>query len=189
MTLATFPSPQAFRTWLATHHGARRELVVRCYKVQGKQKGLTYVEAVDEALCYGWIDGVRRRVDADTFSVRFTPRKPKSVWSKVNIRKAAALEAAGRMRRAGRAAFAARMERGSKRYSYESKPHTLDPAFEQELKGDREAWRYFTSQPPWYRRTSVFWVMEAKREATRARRFTILLGCSAKGEWIPLLRR
>jgi uncharacterized protein YdeI (YjbR/CyaY-like superfamily) len=163
--------------------------VVRCSKAQAKEKGLTYAEALDEALCFGWIDGVRRRVDAESFSVRFSPRKPKSTWSAVNIRKAAALEAAGRMRPPGRAAFAAREERSAKRYSYESKPHALEPAFERKLKRHSGAWEFFRSQAPWYRRTSIFWVMEAKREETRARRFATLLECSAKGERIPLLRR
>lgn len=162
---------------------------MRCCKAGAKETGLTYPEAVDEALCFGWIDGVRRRVDADSFSVRFSPRKPKSIWSAVNIRKAAALEAAGRMRPSGRAAFAARQERSSKRYSYESKPSALDPAFERKLARHGEAWAFFQSQAPSYRRTSIFWVMEAKREETRARRFATLLECSAKGERIPLLRR
>src|SRR5687767_2971941 len=159
MTLAAFPSQQAFRTWLARHHKTASELVVRCRKAHAKQKGLTYAQAVDEALCFGWIDGVRRSVDAGSFSVRFSPRKPKSIWSAVNIRKATELEAAGRMRAAGRAAFAAREERSSKRYSYESKAGALDPVFEGELKRNRGAWEFFQSQSPWYRRTSVFWVM------------------------------
>ncbi len=163
--------------------------MVRCRKTRGKARGLTYAEAVDEALCFGWIDGVRRRVDAESFGVRFSPRQPKSIWSVVNIRKATALEAAGRMRAPGRAAFAGRVERRSKEYSYESKPRTLHPSFLGELMRTRAAWRFFRSQAPWYRRTSIFWVMEAKREETRARRFAILLGCSAKGERIPLLRR
>lgn len=163
--------------------------MVRCYKTHAKEKGVTYAEALEEALCFGWIDGVRRSVDEESFSVRFTPRKPKSVWSGVNIRKATELEAAGRMRAAGRAAFAAREERNSKRYSYESKPGALDAAFEREFKRTREAWAYFQSQAPWYRRTSLFWVMEAKREETRVRRYATLLKCSAKGERIPLLRR
>jgi uncharacterized protein YdeI (YjbR/CyaY-like superfamily) len=132
---------------------------------------------------------VRRKVDAESFSVRFSPRKPKSIWSAVNIRKAAALEAAGRMQLAGRAAFAAREERSSRRYSYESKPGALDPAIERELKRHTRAWAFFRSQAPSYRRTSIFWVMEAMREETRARRFATLLECSAKGERIPLLRR
>jgi uncharacterized protein YdeI (YjbR/CyaY-like superfamily) len=189
MALATFPSPEAFRAWLAQHHKTASELVVRCSKAQAKDRGLTYAEALDEALCFGWIDGVRRRVDGESFSVRFSPRKPKSIWSAVNIRKAAALEAAGRMRPSGRAAFAAREERSSKRYSYESKPKALDPAFEGKLKRHKKAWDFFRSQAPSYRRTSIFWVMEAKREETRARRFATLLACSAKGERIPLLRR
>jgi uncharacterized protein YdeI (YjbR/CyaY-like superfamily) len=187
--LATFPSSKAFRAWLARNHQTASELLLRCSKAQAKQKGLTYAEALDEALCFGWIDGVRRSVDAENFSVRFSPRKPKSHWSPVNIRKAAALEAAGRMRPPGRAAFVAREVRSSKRYSYESKPHALDPAFERKLKRHGSAWEFLRSQAPSYRRTSIFWVMEAKREETRARRFATLLECSAKGERIPLLRR
>jgi uncharacterized protein YdeI (YjbR/CyaY-like superfamily) len=144
---------------------------------------------VDEAICFGWIDGVRRKVDAESFSVRFSPRRRNSVWSAVNIRKAAALEAAGRMQPAGRAAFAARETRASRRYSYESQPAGLDPAFEGRFRQDQRAWDFFQSQAPWYRRTSTFWVMEAKREDTRQRRFETLRSCSARGERIPLLRR
>jgi len=129
MTPRSFASPKAFRAWLARHHGTASELLVRCYKTHASAGGLTYAEAVDEALCFGWIDGVRRSVDAESFSVRFSPRKPKSFWSAVNIRKATALEAAGRMRAAGRAAFAAREARAAKGYSYESKPRALHPSF------------------------------------------------------------
>jgi uncharacterized protein YdeI (YjbR/CyaY-like superfamily) len=186
---ASFASAHAFHGWLARYHRTASELLVRCYKTQAKDRGLTYAEAVDEALCFGWIDGVRRRVDAESFSVRFSPRKPKSVWSAINIRKATALEAAGRMQPAGRAAFAAREARRSRRYSYESKPGALDPAFERRFRQDRGAWAFFQAQAPWYRRTSTFWVMEAKRENTRTRRFETLLSCSARGERIPLLRR
>jgi uncharacterized protein YdeI (YjbR/CyaY-like superfamily) len=185
----TFASAGAFRSWLARHHLTATELVVRIAKAQAAGKGIGYAEALDEALCFGWIDGVRRRLDEGSFSVRFTPRKPRSVWSAVNIRKAQALEATGRMQPAGRTAFAARTERGSRRYSYESQPEALEPEIERALKRDRAAWRFFQSQPPSYRRTSVFWVMEAKREETRARRFAILLECSARRERIPLLRR
>lgn len=129
--------------------------MVRCSKAQAKEKGLTYAEALDEALCFGWIDGVRRRVDAESFSVRFSPRKPKSTWSAVNIRKAAALEAAGRMRPPGRAALAAREERSAKRYSYESKPHALEPAFERKLKRHSNAWEFFRSQARQAQRRSI----------------------------------
>ena len=185
----SFASARAYRSWLAAHHKTATELVIRCYKTHAKEKGLTYAEALDESLCFGWIDGVRRRVDTESFSVRFTPRRPGSVWSAVNIRKATELAAAGQMRPAGRAAFAARAERNSTRYSYESKPAALDPAFERNFKRNREAWEFFQAQAPWYRRTSVFWVMEAKRDETRARRFATLLRCSAKRERIPPLRR
>jgi uncharacterized protein YdeI (YjbR/CyaY-like superfamily) len=185
----TFASAGSFRSWLARHHLTATELVVRIAKAHAAGKGIGYSEALDEALCFGWIDGVRRRLDEDSFSVRFSPRKPRSVWSAVNIRKAQALEASGRMQPTGRAAFAARTERGSRRYSYESKPEALAPEFERALRRDRAAWRFLQSQPPSYRRTSVFWVMEAKREETRARRFATLLECSARRERIPLLRR
>ena len=188
MTPVAFRSRQAFRAWLARHHADERELVVRCAKARPTPKGLTYAEALEEALCFGWIDGVRRSVDAESFSVRFSPRAPKSTWSAVNIRKVAELEAAGRMQPAGRAAFAARRARGSQRYSYESKPGALDPAFERELKRNRRAWAFFQSLAPGYRRTSIFWVMDAKREETRARRFATLLQCAAKEERIPLLQ-
>ena len=163
---------------------------MRCARTHAAEQGVTYLEAVDEALCFGWIDGVRRRVDADSFSVRFTPRKPGSKWSAVNIRKATALVEAGRMRPAGKAAFEARKGRAStRRYSYESKPEALDPAMERTFRRDRKAWAFFQSQPPSYRRTSIFWVMEARRAETRERRFEILRRCSADGERIPLLRR
>lgn len=186
---ATFDSARGFHRWLARHHRDASELLVRCCKTGAERRGLTYAEAVDEAICFGWIDGVRRKVDAESFSVRFSPRRPNSVWSAVNIRKAAALEAAGRMQPAGRAAFAARETRASRRYSYESQPAGLDPAFEGRFRQDQRAWDFFQSQAPWYRRTSTFWVMEAKREDTRQRRFETLRSCSARGERIPLLRR
>lgn len=185
----TFASAGGFRAWLTRHHRIATEVVVRTAKAHAAGKGIGYAEALDEALCFGWIDGLRRRLDEDSFSVRFTPRKPGSLWSAVNIRKALALEAAGRMQPAGRAAFAARTERRSRRYSYESKPEALEREFERALKRDPAAWRFFQSQPPSYRRTSVFWVMEAKRPETRARRFAILLECSARRVRIPVLRR
>ena len=188
--MKSFPAAAAFRAWLARHHRTAKELTVRCAKAHAGAQGVTYLEAVDEALCFGWIDGVRRRVDADSFSVRFTPRKPGSKWSAVNIRKASALVEAGRMRPAGTAAFEAREARaGTRRYSYESKPEALEPAMERTFRRDRTAWAFFQSQPPSYRRTSTFWVMDARRAETRERRFETLRRCSAEGERIPLLRR
>jgi uncharacterized protein YdeI (YjbR/CyaY-like superfamily) len=186
----SFPSAAAFRAWLERHHRTASELTVRCARAHAAEKGVTYLEAVDEALCFGWIDGVRRRVDADSFSVRFTPRRPGSKWSAVNIRKATALIRAGRMRPAGLTAFEARLGRAdTRRYSYESRPEALDPALERRFRRDRAAWAFFQAQPPGYRRLITFWVMEAKRPETRARRLEIVRQCSADGERIPQLRR
>ena len=195
-TRASSPEPRAFRAaaewrrWLERHHATAAALVVRCRKAHGRGRGLTYPQALDEALCFGWIDGVRRRMDEDSFSIRFSPRRPGSIWSAVNIRRVGQLEAAGRMHPAGRAAFAARTERRSRVYSYENRATTeLDPAYRRRLEAHPEAWAYFQTRPPGYRRTSIFWVMEAKREETRRRRLDVLLRCSAAGKPIPLLTR
>jgi uncharacterized protein YdeI (YjbR/CyaY-like superfamily) len=128
MKLKGFASQREFRKWLKANHGSTKELLVRCYKAHAKEKGLTYREALDEALCFGWIDGVRRSVDADSFSQRFTPRRPRSKWSAVNIQRAKELEAEGRMHEAGLRAFAGRETGNCRRYSFEEKPSKLDPA-------------------------------------------------------------
>jgi uncharacterized protein YdeI (YjbR/CyaY-like superfamily) len=189
MTLKAFASCQQFRTWLKKNHRTAKELVVRCFKTRAKDKGLTYREALDEALCFGWIDGVRRAVDEESFSTRFTPRRPKSKWSAVNIRRARELEAEGRMHPAGLAAFAARDTTNSRRYSFEERPRKLDPPSEKALRANSQAFAFFRRQPPWYRRTSIFWVMDAKREGTRTRRLAALIDCSARGEPIKPLAR
>jgi len=149
--------------------------------------GLTYREALDQALCFGWIDGVRRAVDDESFSIRFTPRKARSTWSAVNIKRANQLEDEERMHPAGRAAFAAREPRSSRRYSFESKPRELRRDYQKRLRANRRAWTFFRAQAPWYQRTSIFWVMEAKREETRLRRLDELIQRSAKGQAIRLL--
>jgi len=189
MILVTFASALEFRNWLKQHHATTKELLVRCYKTHAKGKGLTYREALDEALCFGWIDGVRRAVDDESFSTRFTPRKLRSKWSQVNIRRARELEAEGRMHDAGRSAFEARDANGTIRYSFEEKPRKLDRASEKAFRANKPAWTFFRAQAPWYQRTSIFWVMEAKREETRARRLAELIACSARGEPIHLLDR
>jgi uncharacterized protein YdeI (YjbR/CyaY-like superfamily) len=188
-TLTAFRSPAAFRAWLARHHASAKELLVRCYKVHAKDKGITYGQALDEALCFGWIDGVRRSVDADSFSQRFSPRKARSAWSAVNIKRVRKLRAEGRMRAAGLAAFGARSASNSRRYSYESRPRGLAPAHARKLRANPRARAFFDSQPPWYRRTAAFWVMSAKREETRTRRLDMLIAYSAKGKAIPPLAR
>ena len=185
-----FRTPQAFRAWLERHHADVDELLVRCYKSHAASRGLTYSQALDEALCFGWIDGVRRSVDEDTFSVRFSPRREKSKWSAVNVARARALEAGGRMRPPGLRAFRKRAEGGSKTgYSYESRPQELAPAYVRKLRARPRALAFYEAQPPWYRRVSAFWVMSAKREETRARRLEQLIACSEQGRTIGPLTR
>jgi uncharacterized protein YdeI (YjbR/CyaY-like superfamily) len=185
-----FATADAFRSWLATHHASRTELLVACRKVQAPGPGITYSEALDEALCHGWIDGVRRRVDAAAFSVRFTPRQARSTWSRVNIRRVESLIEAGRMAGPGLAAYAARSAARTGRYSFERAALRLPPAYARILRADRQARAFFDAQAPWYRRTSVFWVMSAKQEATRLRRLETLVSCCRAGMPIgPLTRK
>lgn len=182
-----FASAHEFRAWLERNHRTTKELLVRCYKTASKERGVTYREALDEALCFGWIDGVRRAVDQESFSTRFSPRKPRSKWSAVNIRRAKELEAEGRMHEAGLRAFAARDAGNSTRYSFEEKPSRLDPASLKAFQANRRGWTFFQAQAPWYQRTSIFWVMDAKREETRARRLKALIDSAARGEAIKPL--
>jgi len=184
-----FDSQSDFRNWLKSHHATTSEQLIRCYKTHAQDKGLTYRQALDEALCFGWIDGVRRAVNEETFSVRFTPRKPKSYWSAVNIRRATELAHEGRMHAAGRAAFEAREAKKPERYSFENKPKELDPPLKNKFRANKRAWTFFQGQAPWYQRTSIFWVMEAKREETRERRLAELIARSANGEPVKLLDR
>jgi uncharacterized protein YdeI (YjbR/CyaY-like superfamily) len=143
--------------------------------------GATYAEALDAALCYGWIDGVRRRVDEISYASRFTPRKPRSVWSAVNIARAEELERLGLMRPAGLAAFRARTDERSKIYSFEQAPAALEPAAEERFRANTHAWEFFSAQAQWYQRAAIWWVMSAKQEATRQRRLTTLIADSAAG--------
>lgn len=189
MKTTAFASAAAWRRWLERHHSVASEILLRCRKAHAGGPGVGYREALDEALCYGWIDGVRRRIDDDGFSVRFTPRKRGSIWSAVNIRRAGELQAEGRMHPAGLAAFEQRIERRSRVYSYENRNVALSAAYGRRFRENPRAWAWFQAQPPWYRRTSVFWVMSAKREETRLRRLGTLLRCSAEGRTIPSLTR
>ena len=186
--LTSFRTPAAFRAWLTRNHAKATELVLRCFKTHAADQGVTYAQALDEALCFGWIDGVRRRVDGDSFSVRFTPRRPRSIWSRVNIAHVERLTKAARMTKPGLAAFAARTEARTGVYSFE-RPATLAPAYARILRANAAAWAYYQSQAPWYRRTTTHWIMSAKREDTRAKRLASLIGCSARGTTIPELTR
>ena len=181
-----FRTPEALRAWLEKHGAKADELLVRCYKVHARDKGITYKEALDEALCFGWIDGVRRSLDDDSFSQRFSPRRPSTLWSKVNTKRMRELIAEGRVRPPGMAAF----ERGApSKYSFESRPSVLDPKFEKQLRRNAAAWRFWQQEPPGRRRLVTFYVMEAKQEETRARRFEKLLRLFERGHTLPMLER
>jgi uncharacterized protein YdeI (YjbR/CyaY-like superfamily) len=183
-----FASPEEWRAWLDEHHQSETEVLVGYRKRGTGRPSLTWPESVDEALCFGWIDGVRRRIDDERYSIRFTPRQARSRWSKVNVERVAELEAAGRMRPAGVAAFEARTEEGT--YSYEQhRKAALDEERERRLRDDEAAWAFFSAQPPWYRRAAIHWVMSAKRDATRDRRLSQLVEDSANGRTVPPLSR
>ena len=151
--------------------------------------GITYAQALDEALCFGWIDGVRRRLDADSFSIRFSPRKPRSLWSRVNVRHVERLIRDGRMTKAGLAVFEARDQGRTGTYSFEQRKVELAAEYRRRFREAETAWAYFQGEAPWYRRTSSFWVMSAKREDTRIRRLETLIACSAARVRIGPLRR
>jgi uncharacterized protein YdeI (YjbR/CyaY-like superfamily) len=185
-----FPTPADFRAWLERHHATEKELLVGYYRKGSGKPSITWPESVDEALCFGWIDGIRRRIDDESYTIRFTPRKATSHWSNVNIGRVAELEKEGRMRPAGRAAFEKRSEARSGVYSYERrKAARLDPEQEAEFRGDAEAWSFFESQPPGYRQTAIHWVVRAKREETRRKRLAQLIEDSRSGRRLRRLTR
>jgi len=166
--------------WLEKNHDKANELLVGFYKKGCGRPSITWPESVDQALCFGWIDGVRRSVDHECYTIRFSPRRKGSVWSAVNIRRASALREQGLMHDAGLRAFEARDEKKSRIYSYERQTASLDPAQEKQFRANRKAWRFFSAQPPGYRRIAAFYVVSAKREETRARRLANLIDHSAR---------
>jgi uncharacterized protein YdeI (YjbR/CyaY-like superfamily) len=181
VTVRYFTSPAELRAWFAVNHARARELWVGFYKKSSGKPSVTYAEALDEALCVGWIDGVRKRVDDDRYVIRFTPRKPGSYWSAVNTRKAEALRARGRMRAAGLAMFEARDPERTKRYSFEREGASLPPAFERAFRKNRSAWEFFQAQPPSYRKPVTWWIVSAKQDETKQRRLAKLIEACAGG--------
>lgn len=184
-----FATPDEWRSWLAENHEQAQEVWVGYYKTNSGKPSLTWSQSVDEALCFGWIDGVRYSIDEISYKIRFTPRRPGSNWSAVNIKKVEEMIARGRMTSAGLKAYEARKPDKSGVYSYEQARPQLDPAYEEELRGNAAAWQFFQSQPAWYRRTAGHWVMEAKREETRRKRLATLIEDSAQGKTIGPLTR
>lgn len=179
-----FATQAAFRRWLEGHYASKTELWVGFWKKESGRKGMTYEQAVEEALCYGWIDGLAKGHDERSYKQRFTPRKATSVWSAINIGKVERLKAAGRMAPPGLAAFENRDPKRTGLYSFENRDVKLSPVFEKRLRASRKAWTFFAAQPPGYRRLMAFWVMSARREETRERRLAQLIARSTAGERI-----
>ena len=176
-----FKTPAELRAWFAKHAATEPELHVGFYKRHTGKPSITWEESVLEALCVGWIDGVRRSLDADRYTIRFTPRKPTSTWSAINIRHVERLEKEGRMTDAGRRAFAARADKKTAIYAYEQRKAGLPAALAKRLAQNAKALAFWQSQPPWYQRNAGYWVASAKREETREKRFAHLVERSAAG--------
>jgi uncharacterized protein YdeI (YjbR/CyaY-like superfamily) len=184
-----FASPDDLRAWFEQHHDTAAELHVGYLKAVSGGRGLTHRQAVEQALCFGWIDGVGRRVDDERWRVRFTPRRPGSVWSDVNVASVERLTAAGLMRPAGLAAFERRRADRTGTYSFEQAEVALDAAQQARLEADAAAWAWFSTQAPWYRKAAIHWVTSAKKLQTRESRLTRLIADSAAGRTIPPLTR
>lgn len=185
-----FDTPAAWRAWLEQHHASKSELLVGFYKRGSGRPSITWPESVDQALCFGWIDGVRRSVDDTRYTIRFTPRKSRSTWSNVNVNRVGELTKQGLVHAAGLAALAARDVKRSGIYAYEARQRAaFDPNAARRFKSNAAAWSFFSEQAPWYRRTATFWVVSAKREATRAARLETLITHSAAGRRLPPLDR
>jgi len=185
-----FTTPAEFRAWLEARHATETELLVGFHKRDTDRPSITWSESVDEALCFGWIDGVRRSLGEESYTVRFTPRKPTSVWSAVNVARVAELEKKGRMTPAGRRAFVARTPERTGVYSFEREtPARLAAPEESRLHANAAAAAWFEAQPPWYRRAATHWVVSAKRPATRERRLAELIADSEQGRTVPPLTR
>lgn len=184
-----FATPAEFRQWLQEHHQTERELLVGFYKKGSGRPSITWPESVAEALCFGWIDGVRKSIDGESYTIRFTPRKRGSIWSAVNMRLAQELIRDGRMQPAGLAAWQARDPAKSAVYSFERETAELDAEMEARFRENAQAWSFWLAQPPGYRKTAAHYVTSARRPETRARRLQTLIDDSAAGQRIALLRR
>jgi len=182
-----FRTAAAFRKWLEKNHDAADELLIGFHRVDSGRGGLTYREALDEALCFGWIDGLRKRYDESSYTVRFSPRISGSIWSVINTTRMEELINLGRVHAAGMRVFRQRDQTKSKLYSYEVGACRLAAEFEARFRAAPTAWEFYQAQPPWYRRVSCYWVMSAKQEETRLRRLATLIEDSANGHRIKQL--
>lgn len=183
-----FKNPEAFRRWLEKTHDRVDEQWIGFYKKASGKPSMTWPESVDVALSFGWIDGVRKSMDEESYTIRFTPRREGSVWSSTNIASARRLIESGSMEPSGLAAFERRREDRSRVYSFEQGEVALSEELESRLRADRKAWTYWQAQPPSYRRTVTWWIISAKRAETRLRRLQALINDSAAGQWVKPMR-
>ena len=185
-----FATPEDFRAWLQEHHETERELLVGFHKKGSGRPSITWPQSVDQALCFGWIDGVRRRIGDASYSIRFTPRKQRSTWSAVNVKRVGELTEMGLMRPAGVATFERRTEDRTAMYAHERREAAaFEPEQERSFKANASAWAWFEDQPPSYRRAATHWVVSAKRPQTRERRLQQLIADCARGRTVPPLTR
>jgi uncharacterized protein YdeI (YjbR/CyaY-like superfamily) len=182
MEITFFKSSSDFREWLEMHHADARELWVGFYKKNSGKPSITWPESVDQALCFGWIDGLRKNIDELSYMIRFSPRKSTSIWSAINMKRAEELGTQGLMRPAGKKAYELRKENRSGIYSYEQRSPALPDSYEKALKANKAAWDFFEAQPPSYRKTAFWWVVSAKKEETRLKRLEKLIEYSAGGK-------
>lgn len=175
-----FTKQSEFRKWLEKNHKDKTELWVGYYKVGSGKQSITWSQSVDEALCYGWIDGIRKSIDENSYCIRFTPRKPTSNWSAININKVETLTKKGLMKPAGLESFANRKDAKSQIYSYENKPEKLSDDLEKKFKSNKKAWEYFRLQAPSYQKTAIYWVIIAKQDVTKVNRLDKLIKWSAE---------
>ena len=187
MKATFFRTPGEFREWLKKRHASADELWVGYYKKDSGKPSVTWSETVDQALCYGWIDGLRKSIDQVSYKIRFTPRKHGSIWSGVNIARAQALIAQGKMRPAGLKAFRARRANRSGIYSYEQHSVELEEPYDGLLKKNTAAWRFFRAQPASYQRAVSWWIISARKDETRLKRLEKLMAYSAQGQRLPEL--
>jgi uncharacterized protein YdeI (YjbR/CyaY-like superfamily) len=184
-----FPTPEELRRWFEKNHESETELLLGYYKKGTGKPSVTWPESVDEALCVGWIDGIRRSLDEERYTIRFTPRRARSIWSTVNIARVKALEGEGRMSPAGRKAFEAKREYRSGIYSYEQRRDRLEEPYASVLRKNAAASRSFDAQPATYRKAAGWWIVSAKKEETRNKRLSELIAHSARGRRLPQYTR
>jgi uncharacterized protein YdeI (YjbR/CyaY-like superfamily) len=188
MTPVFFAKQSDLRKWFEKNHDKKEELWIGYYKTKSGKQSISWPQSVDEALSFGWIDGIRKSIDESSYVIRFTRRKPDSIWSAINIKKVEELTRLGLMHPAGIEAFDKRDEKKSRVYSFEQKTIELEDIYEKQFKRNKKAWKFFQSQPPSYQKPAMWWVMSAKQESTKQKRLGILIKDSQEGQKISPLR-